>query len=75
LNANKNRFESITFVDELTPLPVPRSEIFMDRRYLFGLLTNVYHWNYAEVGSEYETRRKPNVLNGKAQAFLNYLTN
>lgn len=74
LNANKNQAESITFFDELTPLPVPRSEIIIDPRYLFGLLTNVYHWNNAEVGSQYETRRTPNVLNRKAQTFLNYLT-
>ena len=74
LNANKTRSESITFFDNLTPLPVPRSEIFIDPRHLFGLLTNVYHWNNAEVGSQYETRRTPNVLNRKAQTFLNYLT-
>jgi len=74
LNANKNRSESVTFFDELASLPVPRSEIIIDPRYLFGLLTNVYHWNNAEVGSQYETRRTPNVLNRKAQTFLNYLT-
>ncbi len=55
------------------PLPAPRSEINIDPRYLFGLLTNVYHWNNAEVGSQYQTRRYPNNLNRSAQAFLNYL--
>ena len=55
-------------------LPEPRSEIEIDPRYLFGLLTNVYHWNNAEVGSQYNTRRFPNVLNHAAQSFLNYLT-
>jgi UDP-MurNAc hydroxylase len=54
-------------------LPVPRSEIYIDPRYLFGLLTGVYHWNNAEVGSQYFTRRYPNVLNRKAQSFLSFL--
>ena len=58
---------------KLHQLPEPRSEITIDPRYLFGLLTGVYHWNNAEVGSQYETRRYPNILNRKAQAFLNYL--
>ena len=51
----------------------PRSEINIDPRYLFGLLTSVYHWNNAEVGSQYQTRRYPNELNKGAQSFLNYL--
>jgi len=55
------------------PLPEPRSEIEIDIRYLFGLLTNVYHWNNAEVGSQFNTRRVPNVFNRQAQSFLNYL--
>jgi UDP-MurNAc hydroxylase len=55
------------------PLPEPRSEISIDPRYLFGLLTAVYHWNNAEVGSQYKTRRYPNQLNRRAQSFLNYL--
>jgi len=35
------------------------SEIIIDYRYLFGLLTTVYHWNNAEVGSLYFTKRHP----------------
>ena len=73
INANKNESKSLSFAEKSTPLPTPRSEIFIDPRYLFGLLTNVYHWNNAEVGSQYDTRRTPNNLNRKAQAFLNYL--
>lgn len=61
-------------VDQTALLPAPRSEIIIDPRYLFGLLTNVYHWNNAEVGSQYYTRRSPNVFNRKAQSFLNYLS-
>ena len=34
-------------------LNTPYSSISIDYRYLFGLLTGVYHWNNAEVGSLY----------------------
>jgi UDP-MurNAc hydroxylase len=73
INANKNTASGIKIADKES-LPSPRSEIYIDPRYLFGLLTNVYHWNNAEVGSQYNTRRYPNVLDRKAQSFLNYLT-
>lgn len=74
INASKHSSESITYVYAQSDLPKPRSEIIIDPRYLFGLLTHIYHWNNAEVGSQYETRRTPNILNRKAQAFLNHLT-
>lgn len=73
INAKKTADKVISFVAVDTELPIPRSQIEIDIRYLFGLLTNVYHWNNAEVGSQYNTRRFPNELNRKAQAFLNYL--
>jgi UDP-MurNAc hydroxylase len=73
INANKNKSQAINIINSALNLPIPRSEITIDIRYLFGLLTNVYHWNNAEVGSQYETRRIPNILNRKAQSFLNYL--
>ncbi len=73
INANKNESKSLSFVENSVSLPTPRSEIIIDPRYLFGLLTNIYHWNNAEVGSQYNTRRTPNSYNRKAQAFLNYL--
>lgn len=73
INANKNASRSLSFVEKSSSLPSPRSEIIIDPRYLFGLLTNIYHWNNAEVGSQYDTRRTPNIFNRKAQAFLNYL--
>lgn len=72
INANKNTAPGLKISDKEF-LPTPRSEIYIDPRYLFGLLTNVYHWNNAEVGSQYNTRRYPNVLDRKAQSFLNYL--
>jgi hypothetical protein len=45
-----------------------------DLRHLFGLLTLVYHWNNAEVGSHYHTRRVPNIFSRNVQNFLNFLT-
>lgn len=74
INANKNSTKPCIFIESCDELPIPRSELFIDPRYLFGLLTNIYHWNNAEVGSQYNTRRFPNILNRNAQTFLNYLT-
>jgi UDP-MurNAc hydroxylase len=73
INARPGAERPIAFQPAGAPLPEPRSELFVDPRYLFGLLTYVYHWNNAEVGSQYDTRRVPNALNRKAQAFLNFL--
>ena len=74
INANKKSKESIKFIPEIESLPTPRSEIIIDMRYLFGLLTHVYHWNNAEIGSQFETRRIPNIYDSKAQNFLNFLS-
>ncbi len=51
----------------------PRSEIYIDPRYLFGLISHVYHWDNAETGSQFMTRRFPNLFDRAAQRFLNYL--
>jgi UDP-MurNAc hydroxylase len=72
INANRDHTAAIKILPKEL-LPTPRSEIYIDPRYLFGLLTNIYHWNNAEVGSQYNTRRYPNVLDRKAQSFLNFL--
>ena len=37
---------------------VPRSEITIDPRYLYGLITMIFHWNNAEVGSHYMVKRR-----------------
>jgi hypothetical protein len=73
INANKNKNDSIYFALSVE-LPIPRSEISIDPRYLFGLLTHVYHWNNAETGSQFMVRRVPNVFNSAAQKFLNFLS-
>jgi UDP-MurNAc hydroxylase len=52
----------------------PRSEVTVDYRYLFGLLTGVFHWNNAESGSHLQVRRIPNIFSRDAQNFLNFLT-
>jgi UDP-MurNAc hydroxylase len=51
----------------------PRSEIEIDPRYLFGLLTGIFHWNNADVGSQYRTHRVPDLFLREAQAFLSFL--
>jgi len=51
----------------------PRSEIYIDLKYLFGLLHKTYHWNNAEVGSHVMVRRYPDEFNRFVQIFLNYL--
>lgn len=71
INANRNIAPCVKIIGK-DFLPTPRSEIYIDPRYLFGLLTKIYHWDNAEVGSQYSTRRYPNVLDRKAQSFLNY---
>ena len=70
-NANRKDGEC-EFIEDVTSLG-PRSEITIDPRYLFGLVTGVFHWNNAEVGSQYQTRRVPDVFDRDAQAFLNFL--
>lgn len=50
------------------------SEIIIDYRYFYGLLTTIYHWNNAEVGSHYFTRRIPNRFDEKVQNYLNFFT-
>ncbi|MBM4263815.1 MAG: MBL fold metallo-hydrolase [Deltaproteobacteria bacterium] len=76
INANKNAQGAMKICNpqKLGQL-MPRSEIAIDQRYLFGLLTHVYHWNNAEVGSQFMTRRHPPThFNRSAQSFLNFLT-
>jgi len=73
---NANRFSSspISFARDSSDLPESRCEITIDPRYLFGLLTYIYHWNNAEIGSQYFTRRINCSYNRKGKEFLFYLT-
>ncbi len=73
-NTNKNTAPAVRVVDHTELASVtPRSEVTIDPRYLFGLLTHVYHWNNAQVGSQYQTRRFPNKMDQAAENFLNFL--
>jgi len=70
--ANANRHTgTCEFRDEVDSLQ-PRSEIDIDPRYLFGLLTCVFHWNNAQTGSQFRTHRVPNEFNRDAKAYFNY---
>ncbi len=68
----KHSSKAIEFKSEIGEIE-SRTEISIDYRYLFGLLTCIYHWNNAEIGSQYFSRRTPDVFNRQAQGFLNYL--
>jgi hypothetical protein len=51
------------------------SEIIIDYQYLYGLLTTVYHWNNAKVGSLYFCKRNPvDHYYIDAYRFLNFFT-
>jgi UDP-MurNAc hydroxylase len=71
---NTNTLPKVTFEKNIAKKRLPRSEIYIDPRYLFGLLTHIYHWNNAEVGSNYTTRRYPNKFDRRVQNFLNFFT-
>ena len=49
INANKNSDQPICFCYPDRNVTKPYSLIQIDIRYLFGLLTSVYHWNNAEL--------------------------
>ena len=51
----------------------PRCEVFIDHRYMFGLLTRLYHWNNAAIGSQYRCRRVPNTFKREVFNVLNHL--
>jgi UDP-MurNAc hydroxylase len=51
------------------------SEIIIDYRLLFGLITGLYHWDNADIGSAYLTRRKPHDnFDRSVLGFLNFFT-
>jgi UDP-MurNAc hydroxylase len=59
--------------EKLSPQMTPRSEIYIDLRYLYGLLVGTYRWGNAEIGSQFMTRRYPDVYIEEVQNYLNYL--
>ena len=73
-NARKDSGMSLVVTSEELDVYTPRSEVELDYRYLFGLLTGVFHWNNAESGSQLQVRRIPNTYSRDAQNYLNFLT-
>jgi UDP-MurNAc hydroxylase len=71
--ANANRNADQGFIRKSVDDLQPRSEIYIDPRYLCGLLTHAFHWNNAEGGSQYFTRRHPDVFVRTANDYLNFL--
>lgn len=74
INAKKDSEMRVVVTSENPDAYLPRSEVTIDHRYLFGLLTGVFHWNNAESGSHLQVRRIPNTFLRNAQNFLNFLT-
>ena len=74
INARKDSGMQLVVTGEDLDAYSPRSEIAIDDRYLFGLLTGVFHWNNAESGSHFQVRRIPNTYSRDAQNFLNFLS-
>jgi hypothetical protein len=74
INTNKhNRKLGITSKEDSKYSQSSFSKISIDYRLLYGLLTGLYHWNNAEVGSLYSTRRE-SEFNVDAQNFLNFFS-
>lgn len=74
INARKDSGMQVVITSDDLEAYTPRSEVTVDYRYLFGLLTGVFHWNNAESGSHLQVRRFPNDFSRDAQNFLNFLT-
>ena len=70
-NLNKNKKPSIKFNQKFQK---PGTNIKIDYRLIFGLLTGLYHWDNASVGSLYTSKRVPYKYNEKASEFLNFLS-
>lgn len=52
----------------------PGVQINIDYRLFFGLLTCLYHWNNASIGSLFTSKRMPYQYNKKALNFLNFFS-
>ena len=74
MNLNKRKKDIKFLIKQPSSMnfPMPRTEIIIDERYLFGLMTYIYHWDNAQVGSQILFRRHPNKFNRSAQNFLNF---
>ena len=69
-NTNKKKKPNIIFNKVLKK---PVTIVNIDYRLVFGLLTGIYHWDNASVGSLFESKRIPYKYNENATNFLNFL--
>jgi len=65
--------EPVKIHETLDESLTPRAEIQIDPRYLFGLLTRLYHWNNAAIGSHYHTNRVPDIFIRDVYDYLDML--
>jgi hypothetical protein len=65
--------EPVQVLEILNDSLTPRAEIQIDARYFFGLLTRLYHWNNAEIGSHYRTNRVPDIFIREVYDYLDVL--
>lgn len=70
LNISKSSRDNVKLLDCVSDL-YPRCEIFINDSYLFGLLTRMYHWNNAAIGSQYRVKRVPDEYDRNVFNFLN----
>lgn len=73
-NARRGSSPIIRSAETPDEIPRPRSVITIDRRYLFGLMVGAFHWNNAEVGSQFFVAREPDIFEIGAQNFLNFFS-
>ena len=73
-NAHPESQSPLMTSPSVNSVPTPRSLIEIDRRYLLGLLVGAFHWNNAEVGSQFAVRRTPDTFNRASQDFLNFFS-
>ena len=69
-NINKKKKSKVLFNEVFK---MPGTVINIDYKLIFGLLTGLYHWDNASVGSLYKSKRMPFKYNEGAQNFLNFM--
>ena len=73
IGVNCNRLAEPTIYTTHQELNMATSNLFINRKALFGALTGVFHWNNLEVGSAFFVRRDPDEFSREAQNFLNFM--
>lgn len=71
-NVNGERFRTLTISDVERLLP--RSVIFLDKTLLFALVSGIYHWNNAQIGSLLTVRRVPDIYIQEVEYAFSFLS-